>query len=1006
MRAVLTKHKTGLVLLLGVILAGIVYVSLTLTPSHYGVILKDHFGLDYKPLVGQAQPIRGDEYSVVTPYFQIAVNNNFQRFNQTSPYGEDLRNFVGLPLQDWALVFKPYMWGFWVMDAARAFSLYHYFMIAAFLIGFTLFLNRLKLPLLYSVLIAGILFFSHHNQVWWSSNAPVLGLTVWILLPFLYKWSYPVKFLATFYLATMAILALIYPAWQISQVYVLGLLALAFRRDSFRFSNLVACGLGFLCACGLSYYYLKDIIPLMQNTVYPGNVAFSGGGAAKHYLWAQFAPHALITTEFNPIFFSARSNICEVGTVASLLLTFILSFSDYRWWIIRLKTYIWQCVVCVIGLSIILSWMFLPISADIGQFLLLDQVKSHRLVLAFGTFVVLLSAISVFYSKWVFSWLRMLVYCVFTLLAPYVIYTKQNNPVKMLGPFDGYDIAAITIVLLLVIAKLFANNLSKDIKKFAYYFAAIALVYNIVSFSHFNPMQQASDIFSQDIKTKVEALKSELTLSNENLAAYEGTKAVSAALSGIGLPTLHHAFMSPEQEFFEKKYPDLPAQKSNRLFNRFAKVGTVESFVVPELIAADLIGLPAKSAATSIQLELIEHDISNSSKKAYVEAFAWSERVDNKRLLRVDFYSQDILDVNAVVALVSLSKTLQRRIESKEVILDTALIAKPNLTKLLSLDSSVHETLEANTIWQLYLEFSSERVGVLNTLDKNVQSIKIKNLQDSILLYPTKNLEVEKVSKNFLTVADIASTVHGNVDTLRYNSDTNALTVLGWAPVEDVPTARWIGYFSPDTSLKLKAVNVHTREDVPLSFGAYVDKGFELIFDAPNFDESVALPLCLYAVTDAFGLFPINAKGQNMSCLFTNAVSDSGIIEELDEVLDVQSLQGTIDALTFDKENNRISIVGWAPRNQLNDIENSERWFGYLSEVEVENFTIKSVSRPDVVKAFGDAYIMSGFEINLEITNTTNLSSPLNFCFYGRNNQLGVFHIPSSNNDTVIRCEQ
>jgi len=364
--------KTLLLVLLAI---GIVYVYFTITPSHYAVVLTQHLGMDYEPLFGEAREIRGDEYSVVTPYFQIAVNNDFERFNKHSPYNEDLRNFYGLPLADWALVFKPYMWGFWIFDAARAFSLYHYFMIVMFLVGITLFLQRLNLPIVYAAITAGVLFFTHHNQVWWTSNAPVLALTVWIVLPFLSRWSYTVKFFATFYIAMMALLALLYPAWQISLIYVFGIIALAFRRDQFKIVNLAICFFGFACACGLSYFYLRDIIPVMQQTVYPGNSSFSGGGALMPLLLSQFSPHSFIEKTFEPIssFYRGGINSVEIGTVSSTILTTLLCFCNYKDVFTNLKKYIWQYSILVVFFGLICSWMFLPIPSYIGQLLLLKQ---------------------------------------------------------------------------------------------------------------------------------------------------------------------------------------------------------------------------------------------------------------------------------------------------------------------------------------------------------------------------------------------------------------------------------------------------------------------------------------------------------------------------------------------------------------------------------------------------------------------------------------------------------
>jgi hypothetical protein len=82
--------------------------------------------------LGHARFLRTDEWAMWTPYIQATVNNGFHRFNLTSIYGEDLRNFNIVPLWDWGLIFKPEMWSFFVLDPAWAFSIFHVSLMAAF----------------------------------------------------------------------------------------------------------------------------------------------------------------------------------------------------------------------------------------------------------------------------------------------------------------------------------------------------------------------------------------------------------------------------------------------------------------------------------------------------------------------------------------------------------------------------------------------------------------------------------------------------------------------------------------------------------------------------------------------------------------------------------------------------------------------------------------------------------------------------------------------------------
>ncbi len=997
MKKNLKKHFTSFVLLVSLFIIGIVYIYFTITPSHYGVILNEFLGLDYQPLAGQARSIRGDEYSVVTPYFQIAVNNDFQRFNQTSPYGEDLRQFVGLPLQDWAIVFKPYMWGFWVFEAARAFSLYHYFMIVAFLIGITLFLNRLKLPIGYSAIIAAILFFSHHNQAWWSSNAPVLALTVWIILPFLYKWSYPIKFIATFYISMMALLALIYPVWQISLIYVFVFLALAFRRDSFRIANMTICALGFIAACGLSYYYLQDIIPLMQNTIYPGTKAYSGGSAARYFLWAQLAPHALIQSLFKPIINFGVMNINEVSTVSSLLLTFNLSFFDYRLITRNFRKNLWKYSISLVLLLIILGWMFLPIPSTIGQFLLLDKLGPHRLLLALGTYTVFLSAFITFYAKWVFSWLRLVIYSAVISVIPIIIYRNQHNTIDLMKSFDVYDFIAISIALLLLATKLLSNQFFTKPKQVAYSLALIALLYNILSFSHFNPLQDAKDIFSKELLSKTSRLKAELNLSPENLVAYQGPKAISAALNGLGLPTLNHALMVPQLEYYKEIYPELNDKEFTRIFNRFAKVGTVDTFDKPTVVADDLIGVPGQSAATTIAFEasnlsLLERQA--QTQRVYVKALEWSDVNVTKRLLRIDFYNPIIFDVTSAGVSANFSDVLQNAIERQEVTVATSLIAKPNLTNFLS-DQNSH--IEAITIWQLFIEFSSQDLDTLIQLPENLNNLYIQDSESKRLLYPIDNLQVESIAENQLSPEETTRIPHGFIDKVYYDVETQALEISGWTPVEDIPSARWFGYLSSH-KLKLNDAISYIRSDVPLIHGRDLSKGFRLRFSLSDADNNNPLRLCIYSATKGLGVFPIHAADPKLRCFVV------GVVEKLQDPIVAQTILGKIDVANFDEVQQTLTIKGWAPRNQVDEAVNKERLFRYFSDLDLTIVKANSFERPDVAKVYGDTLANSGFEIILKPKGNSKMDFPIIFCLYGNDNELGGFRIPSDKESPMLTC--
>jgi len=126
----LRKCITGLL-----ILYCITHILLAITPSSYALALQ-LAGQEVKGLFfGTPRAIRSDEWMVLTPYYQIVVNNDFLMTNSLSPYQENLRSFQALPILDWGLIFKPYHWGFFVLPPANALSLYYLFMTLSFLSG-------------------------------------------------------------------------------------------------------------------------------------------------------------------------------------------------------------------------------------------------------------------------------------------------------------------------------------------------------------------------------------------------------------------------------------------------------------------------------------------------------------------------------------------------------------------------------------------------------------------------------------------------------------------------------------------------------------------------------------------------------------------------------------------------------------------------------------------------------------------------------------------------------
>ena len=137
-RAASRKDSFTPIFLAILLLAGLVYTACKMTPSSYGAALAFILAPQDGPTLGVSRPIRSDEWAILTPQVQAAVRNHFQRFNETSFYREDMRNYFMPPLKDWGLIFRPESWLFFGTSPALAFSAYWAFFMGLFIAGYYL----------------------------------------------------------------------------------------------------------------------------------------------------------------------------------------------------------------------------------------------------------------------------------------------------------------------------------------------------------------------------------------------------------------------------------------------------------------------------------------------------------------------------------------------------------------------------------------------------------------------------------------------------------------------------------------------------------------------------------------------------------------------------------------------------------------------------------------------------------------------------------------------------
>ncbi|MBN2028630.1 hypothetical protein JW824_00140 [bacterium] len=541
------------------------------------------FGSPGEGLVaGIPRHVRSDEYAVWTPFIQIAVNNQFNRINTTSVYKEDLRNFNALPIRDWAMVFKPQFWLFFLIDPAFAFSFYHTLYFALFLIGYYLLTIEFGFPKSWAVGISLLLFFTSYVQYWWTTTGPVMSIYPWILIIFISKRKLAFRFSMMLFMLTFMLLAHLYVPLLIAFFYSSIFLLLAFYPNKFKISNSLPMCIAVLIAGALAYIYLKDPIEVMSNTVYPGK-RVSIAGTVPWPVWVSlFFPFFPSCNHVNLV----ESNICETGSGGSYLFILVLLFLDYKRCIADFKNHKnklpYQIIPLILGFVFLSSWMITKVPPFIGKLLFLDNVHPPRMLFPAGILITMFSLVLLKQGRLLLSWFR---FILFALIVCMLWIASKNYIGKNLLLQGYWDIVILLPLFIIIIFRKKLNTHSKI------FFIYLATIINAFGFGDFNPIQSSKPIFHRPETAIVDKLERLSNLHPEKwivMDAFPG-----ATLNGYGFKSITHVLIEPQLEFFRQYFKLMNEKEFNRVFNRYAHV-KLRAVRWPISPYPDVIHLPIK----------------------------------------------------------------------------------------------------------------------------------------------------------------------------------------------------------------------------------------------------------------------------------------------------------------------------------------------------------------------------------------------------------------------------
>jgi hypothetical protein len=557
-----SSSRFWIALFAAVVICGCVYVGFRWSPSSYAIVLHELGVNDTGLLAGLPRADRGDEFAWQTPLLQMTLRSGFRRFDRTPPYFEDLRTLYAMPILDWALVFKPQFWAFFLVRPAIAYSFYHFLLMAMFVVGFTILLVRLGGREFDSLLMAGVLFFSGYTQYWWNGASNFFfPFFPWIVLAPLWNIRFGLRLLLFYWLLVSGLLTCFYPPNAIALGFVAAVLWGIARSDLLRWRKVIAVGAAAACAVLTVLLYLRQPIAELADTVYPGHRISAGGGLP----WKMWVTQILPTSQMHHHQSLLGINICEQSTIGSLYVLaalFFLPWGD----LVRHST--WgqrrRWIALVLGLLATQSWMMLPLPAWAGYPLLWHLVQPGRMVIAGG----LLLLVTVFLLGQARSLQLSGARSVAFALALGWAWSafKQPHGIGPLAAFrDWIFVVPVAIAAILQTQRLLTPERANTI------LLGSAAIVGLISFGTYNPIQSTEPIFQKHNTSVTAQLEDGLRHDGRGFVllpwgssffAYSGLPLVA-----LGYPSLGYATFDPALDLWRRVYPDLPPDRFRSIFD-------------------------------------------------------------------------------------------------------------------------------------------------------------------------------------------------------------------------------------------------------------------------------------------------------------------------------------------------------------------------------------------------------------------------------------------------------
>lgn len=504
-------------------------------------------------IIGKIQPIRSDEWIVISQMTMAQKAENFPEINSNIGQGQNMNIILDVPTKDWSQIFRPQNWAFYILPLENAFA-YRWWLPALVLILSSYFFV-LKLLSKKYFLASGIslgLFYSGFVQ-WWYIGTTLASLLYPILIALLYitlldknnttKKNIIVS-IGIIY-ATIALAIVLYPPFQIPALLVLLSFVIGYTlqqygkvdlihyiKNYWKYLSLII--ISVTAVLGLFILSNWDVIEIVQNTSYPGKrIVESGSYSITHLLSGTLAfqhqnspfSNAYNIPSANAVNSSESSIFIFMGLMVLPILILQL-IKTKRIFKIKYSALPISLLLCSL---IFIAWLFLPNMNLLGEITLLKLVPQNRLIIGLGllSFFSLVVFIQL-YNKTKMNKLWIILYSIFVL----IIYLTINIRVHVLMP--GFLSLAEAIMLALPVALSMYLLLEQKYNLSIFIFCCFV----IASSSMVNPLYKGLGIInSNDLSSYIKNFPEDNNywvaqdIFLENIAIINGKKSLSGVFA-------------------------------------------------------------------------------------------------------------------------------------------------------------------------------------------------------------------------------------------------------------------------------------------------------------------------------------------------------------------------------------------------------------------------------------------------------------------------------------------